>query len=91
MQNLLRTKTTAIWLLLITATALSWAIGSGHGFGGDGRTAASLTILLVAVLKMRLVGRYFMELRDAPLALLALFEGYCVLVLGVTAGMYLLA
>ncbi|MFE3002159.1 cytochrome C oxidase subunit IV family protein [Nocardia sp. NPDC059246] len=91
MQNLIRTRTTIVWLFLITATALSWAIGSDHGFGGGGRTAASIAILLVAVLKIRLVGRYFMELREAPIALLALFEGFCVLVFGVTVGMYLLA
>ena len=47
--------------------------------------------MVVAVFKIRLVGLYFMELREAPLALRGVFEGYCVALLGLLTGMYLLA
>jgi hypothetical protein len=48
-------------------------------------------IIAVAVFKLRLVGIYFMELREAPLPLRGIFEGYCVVLLGLLVGMYLLA
>ena len=30
---LLRTRTTAVWLLLTAATVLSWSLGADHGLG----------------------------------------------------------
>lgn len=80
MVELLRNRITLIWLLLIGLTLLSWWLGAGHGLGADSHTAAGIVVLVVAFAKVRLVGRYFMELRDAPWPLLLSFEAYCAVV-----------
>jgi hypothetical protein len=92
MNALIRTNRTATiaWAVLAALTVVSWALGTGHGFG-DSHTPASLVIFVVAVFKIRLVGMYFMELKDAPIPLRGVFEGYCVLLLCVLTGMYLFA
>ena len=89
MTALLRNSTTYVWLLLVTATFVSWWLGTDHGF--DSHKAATLAVMTVAFIKVRFVGLYFMELRDAPLPLRLVFETYVVVVLGVVAGFYLLA
>jgi caa(3)-type oxidase subunit IV len=78
MTALLRTPATAVWVVLITATAASWTLGTQHGV--HGHTLASVIILLIAFIKVRLVGMYFMELREAPTVLRGLFEAYCLIV-----------
>lgn len=78
-------------MALASLTIISWILGTQHGLGGSDHVPASLIIFVVAVFKVRLVGLYFMELRDAPLALRGIFEGYCVVLLGLLVGMYLLA
>ena len=80
MLSMLRHRTTAIWLLLVFATAGSWVLGS------ENRGTA---LMLVAFIKVRLVGLHFMELRSAPLALRSLFEAYVVVVCTVVIVMYL--
>jgi len=90
MTALLRTRATLVWLVLIAATSISWALGVEHALGHNSATTASVLILLVAVVKLRLVGLYFMELRNAPTLLRALFEAYCVIVGALTLSMYLL-
>jgi hypothetical protein len=52
---------------------------------------ASVLILLIAFMKVRLVGLYFMELREAPVALRGLFQGYCIVVSAAVLGTFLLA
>lgn len=42
-----------------------------------GNHLATVLVLLVAFVKVRVVGLYFMELRDAPLPPKLIFEGYC--------------
>jgi hypothetical protein len=86
---LARTKATSVWLLLVGLTLFSWALGTQHASGGDDHSSSSVVICVVAVFKVRLVGMYFMELRDAPVALRGMFEGYCVALLGLLIGMYL--
>src|SRR5206468_923517 len=71
MESVLRTRATGVWSVLVIATTISWALGSDQGFGKDGHALASVVILVVALFKVRLVGLYFMELRDAPPALRA--------------------
>jgi caa(3)-type oxidase subunit IV len=87
--NLLRTRATAIWAVLIVATVASWTLGTDHGF--NNYTAASVVILLIAFIKVRLVGLYFMELREAPTALRILFEAYCAVVCTVVVTVFLFA
>lgn len=89
MKTLIRSNVSVVWLCLTTLTVISWALGTQHGFSGDNHLPASVVIFVVAVFKVRLVGLYFMELRGAPLALRGIFEGYCVVLLGLLIGMYL--
>ena len=71
--TLLRTRTSAVWLVLTLATVLSWALGHSHG----GHTLTALAIIVIGVVKIRFVGLYFMELREAPTVLRGIFEAYC--------------
>jgi hypothetical protein len=90
--SLLLTRTTAVWLLLIVATLVSWQLGADHGLGSDDdHTASSIFVIVIAIAKVRLVGLYFMELRCAPTVLRALFEAYCAVVGALVVGMYLAA
>lgn len=66
-----------IWLVLVTASLLSWE--STSIAGGDAR-AAHIAILIIAFIKVRLVGLEFMELRHAPVLLRSAFEAWLVLV-----------
>jgi Prokaryotic Cytochrome C oxidase subunit IV len=90
MTTLLRANVTVAWLILTGLTVISWALGTEHGFGSN-HVPASLVIIVVAIFKVRIVGLYFMELREAPTQLRAPFEVYCVLLLGLLCVMYLLA
>lgn len=74
-----------VWAVLVVATLVSWAVGSDHGTG----SLVAVIVLGVALVKVRFVGLDFMELRNAPLALRAAFEGYCLALWCVLAGMYL--
>jgi hypothetical protein len=64
MRNLLRSRITFVWALLVGATLLSWELGHGLGVP-DARMAGSL-ILLVTMVKVRFVMLDFMEVRHAP-------------------------
>lgn len=88
-RDLLRAPFTVVWLVLIAATLASWYLGTDHGFSST--AATTVVVMLVAFAKVRLVGLYFMELRDAPLPLRLVFEGYCVAACGAVLGIYLFA
>lgn len=66
---------TRVWLVLIAITALSW--WTGHAIGNQ-RLAGAL-VLMLAFLKARFVISDFMEVRDAPIALRLLTDGWVVL------------
>ncbi|MCH9733288.1 MAG: cytochrome C oxidase subunit IV family protein [Actinomycetia bacterium] len=89
MVDLLRSRITLAWLVLVGLTVLSWWLGTNHGLGADNRTAAGVVVLVVAFAKVRLIGRYFMELRDSALPLLISFECYCAGVCVAVVGFYL--
>lgn len=82
---LLRARSTVVWIVLIVATIASWAVGSEHRIG----SAIGVLVLGIALVKVRFVGLDFMELRNAPLALRAMFEIYCIVLWCVLAAMYL--
>ncbi|BDX33464.1 hypothetical protein TUM20985_40110 [Mycobacterium antarcticum] len=88
MNTVVRTNATLVWAVLSVLTVVSWSMGISHGFGGGNHLPASIVILVVAVFKIRLVGLYFMELRDAPVGLRGVFEGYCVVLLALLIVMY---
>ena len=85
MTSLLKARSTWVWAGLVAATLVSWAVGSDHATD----SLIAIVVLGVALIKVRFVGLDFMELRDAPVALRAAFEGYCVVLWGVLSGMYL--
>lgn len=62
------------WILLLTLTFGSFVIGieQGSGFAA----VAALIIIGIALVKVRLIGLHFMELRTAPAGLRMMFEGY---------------
>lgn len=68
-----------VWFALTAATAVSWFFGTGHSSGSDAVITA--VVLTVALVKVRLIGMYFMELRTAPVWLRATFETYVAVVL----------
>jgi heme/copper-type cytochrome/quinol oxidase subunit 4 len=78
-----------VWVGLIIATLLSYWLGSDHGLSSA--EARTLIIFVVAFVKVRFVGLYFMELRQAPVILRSLFEGWCLVVCLLLAGLYLWA
>jgi caa(3)-type oxidase subunit IV len=87
----LRTRVTAVWAVLVLATLASWLLGTESGSGSSGHRLASVIILMVALFKVRLVGLYFMELRNAPLLLRGILEGYCIAACALTISLFLLA
>lgn len=89
MRALVLTYATPVWLMLSALTVLSWVLGADHGFGGTDRTNASVAIIAVTAFKVRLVGLYFMEVRDAPAWLRVLFESFCVTLLILLTTMYI--
>jgi hypothetical protein len=83
-------KIAAVWFLLIAATLLSWRVGTGSApDAGGGRTLSTLAIFLVAGVKVRLVGLWFMELREAVTPLRLAFEVYVLAVFAMMIGLYL--
>jgi hypothetical protein len=90
--DLLRVKTIIVWFGLTAATLLSFSLGAGENLGADtDHQVASALILAVALTKVRFVGRWFMELREAPAVLARLFDAYCLLCFVLLIGFYLAA
>lgn len=68
----------AVWAALLALTVGSLFVGIERG--ARFTSAAAAVILVIAMIKVRLIGVHFMDLRAAPLALRALFEGYVLIV-----------
>jgi hypothetical protein len=73
-------RTTAIWLVLIVATGVTWWLGTGHV--GHGAAWELTVLIIVAFAKVYLVGDEFMELRKAPLLLRTAFGAWTIAVAG---------
>lgn len=86
---LIKNRISLIWLLLITATLISWKVGTDHG--AITPHLATTIVIIVAFIKVRLVGLHFMELRHAPTPLRAILEAYCLIVPTTLVIMYLAA
>lgn len=86
--SLAQTKATAVWFGLTFATVVSWLLGTGETNTAGDDKLTGVVILLMAFVKIRFVGMYFMELRKAPIELRGLFEAYCLVVCSVVLGMY---
>ena len=88
--DLFKSPATVVWAFLIIATAISWAMGTDHGFV-DSNKINSIAILIIAFVKVRFIGLYFMELRGASPRLRAILEVWCLVVCAATIGVYLAA
>ncbi|MGE3297728.1 MAG: cytochrome C oxidase subunit IV family protein [Porticoccaceae bacterium] len=80
-------RTTWVWGLLILATVVSWELGHGPGLGGHPERA-TVAVVLIAYLKVRLVFLDFMELRAAPRPLRLIVEAWAALVCGAIIALY---
>lgn len=89
MKDLLLTRTTLIWVLLVGATLVSWELG--HGVGFDSAAAAGAAILVVTFVKVRFVVLDFMEIRGAPRWMRVIAEGWVVLCCALLIGLFLVA
>ena len=88
MLQLFRTRATLIWLLLVAATAASWALGHGAGF--HALRDASVGIIVVAFIKVRFVMLDFMELRRAPVPMRIAAEVWVAAICAALIVLYLL-
>lgn len=64
MPPVLKSRPTLIWIILVTATCVSF--GLGHGMGSPGVRAADIAVIVIAFIKVRFVILDFMEVRHAP-------------------------
>jgi len=91
MMHLLLKPVSAAWLLLMLATCLSWWMGQDQGLSavqtGDYRIISS-GLILIAFIKVRIVIRYFMEVRQAPLILKLICDAWVALVCGAILYLY---
>lgn len=89
MTNLLFSRTTVVWFILVAATLLSWEVG--HGVGFDDLRHAGAAIIVIAFIKARYVILDFMEIRHAPRAMRLVGEAWVVLVCVAVTGLMLAA
>jgi len=80
MTTLRNRRVTLVWVALIVATLVSAWVGIAYG-AGAARTV-TVVVMIIAFVKLNLIGLHFMELRDAPWQLRVLFEGWCVVTCG---------
>jgi len=80
MTYLLRSRATALWLVLVSLTFLSLEFLQGLTFGGNRRVGV-IAVVIVAFTKVRLVGLDYMELRTAPPLLRYFFEVWILIVM----------
>jgi hypothetical protein len=82
-----RNTLTGVWALLAGLTTASWWTASR----GDGNAYTLITagVLLFALIKSRLVIRYFMEVRFAPRWLRLTCDAWLVMVFGMVFALYL--
>jgi hypothetical protein len=69
MRNLIFSKETAIWIVLMLISIFSWVVGINHGMLFERAFLESAAILILAFFKVRLVIIHFMEVGHAPTTL----------------------
>ena len=84
MGALLFNAASLVWLGLVTATGVSWWMGTGSG---DPRSVTTL-VIVVALVKTRFVLHHFMEVRFAPAVLRYLADAWVILVCATILALY---
>jgi len=74
------------WALLVALTAVSWWLGADHGMA---IAAATVVILVLAFVKVMVIGYSFMELRHSAPVLRVAFFGLAALICTILVGIYL--
>lgn len=70
-------RAAGVWLVLVAATGTSWILATPD----RSSNSAAAVLLVIAFIKVRMIGLHFMGIRQAPAPLRALFEGYVLVVL----------
>jgi hypothetical protein len=84
--ELLRKPVTIVWAALMLATCATTWLLSGNSVTPE---VATVAIMLIAALKVRLVIRHFMEVRRAPVALQFVSDGWLLAVTVLIVTVYL--
>ena len=84
--DLLRKPVTIVWAALMLATCGSTWLLSKNSVAPE---VATVAIMLIAAVKVRLVMSHFMEVRRAPLALRFVCDGWLLTVTGLIVTVYL--
>jgi hypothetical protein len=74
-------RATVVWTLLVAVTFATFWLGTDHPFSNVSVRLASVLALVLAFLKVWLIGMDFMEIRQAPRALKVAF-GVWITVIG---------
>jgi hypothetical protein len=82
----LRKPVTIVWAALMLATCATTWLLSGNSVTPE---VATVAIMLIAALKVRLVIRHFMEVRRAPVALQFVSDGWLLAVTVLIVTVYL--
>jgi hypothetical protein len=92
MNALVQNSATLVWVVLMLATGVSWWLGTQpESSGASASRQATLVMMVVAFFKVRLVIMHFMEVREAPLPLQLLCEGWVIITCSAMLGLYLWA
>ncbi|MFT6551642.1 MAG: hypothetical protein ACJA1I_001685 [Zhongshania marina] len=65
MSALLKTRETAVWLILMVVSISNWVLGSQRSSLESDSSAAVIILLTLAFFKVSLIMQYFMEVRHA--------------------------
>jgi hypothetical protein len=82
-------RTTAIWLILILASFLTWWLGTNDSRDQLSDRVMIAAVVVIAFLKAYLVGIEFMEVRGAPAVLRGLLTGWVGLLAVAVTTLYL--
>ncbi|RNL65865.1 cytochrome C oxidase subunit IV family protein [Zhongshania marina] len=65
MSALLKTRETAVWLILMVVSISNWVLGSQRSSLESDSSATVIILLTLAFFKVSLIMQYFMEVRHA--------------------------
>jgi heme/copper-type cytochrome/quinol oxidase subunit 4 len=83
-------STTVVWVVLSAITVVSWWLGPARHSGPPApSTVITVVVLALGFIKARLIIRYFMEVRTAPLWLRVSTDVWLVALWGGVLGIYL--
>jgi hypothetical protein len=82
-------RTSAIWLILILASFLTWWLGTNDSRDQQSDRVMIVAVVVIAFLKAYLVGMEFMEVRGAPALLRGLLTGWVGLLAVAVTTLYL--